>query len=1162
MTDSSMISPVTLLSPLRLRCEYECNPIGVGSERPRLLWALAPVSDDLREVTQSAYQIQAASSREALEAGKPDLWESGQVESEASQQADYDGSPLASLQAVFWRVRVWDGTGAISPWSEIAHWTMGLRSKDWKGEWITRSWEGPTRPSCTGFCSVPTRTREAQQVIITFDLGNARRLDRVALYPVEAYFQTGALGGVKNRHGKIGPGWGFPHAWVLEGAQSPSFETPVQLAAGDWDRVGFEDGEAMERDIASEPLRYCRLRIVRSGEVRFGGGESLEKLRPLLRMADDPFADDAEEGSFYCNALAEIELWSGGKNVALTAKVEAPSSLELPELGFGLARLTDGSYEAVESLPFVQQLLPVPHFRKEFEVTGAVHRAALTYTAVGLCALELNGQPVGEELTLEPGWTFTRKWYDKEPGWVIVKSREVTHLLMPGANGVGAMLGDGWQRSRGSVRWNGRNHCKGHRTALRLQLDIEYADGRRECIGSGPDWQVFTDGPWRDTSMFDGVRYDARRSISGWSTAGFDASDWGQAALAPEMKDLDCVPLEGPAIGVVAKLPPVRVTEPRKGVWIIDFGQNMAGVCHVVLEGPSGRQVRIRHAQELREDGTLFLSHLGNAWRNSDDYILDGNGPLRIVPRFTFHGFRYVQVEGLGAREELREIEAWVLADSLRKSGHFESADLQLNQLWTNLEWTVRSVLKSVVMDCVGRDERRGWMADGIGNLATHAYCFDFSNFTQKVLRDIRYEQTPSGIFDPVAPWGCVVENYAAGWCDHGVTTAANVLAHYGDTRKMEVHYAAMERFMQRLTEKFPDGVVRDDGGLFWGDWLSFFMTHQAPEGEGKALARQPSREVFGTAWWYATTQRMAGIASVLGKAEEAQRWTSQAEWIRQQFREQLIGADGVIGAGTVSMVCDTMGRSIPADVTSAPPRGGQGEIALALYMGLLEGEEEKTALADLLEAIRAYRGKLSTGIHCTARLLMALTDRGEHALAYRLVMDPSYPSYGYMMQQGATTIWESWDHWLVGSTGVTHPTHGIHDTTHPGLSGVGEWVFSRIAGIRPMLEYPGFRRFTIEPHAEAGPEWVDARLDTVRGEVRCRWQRLGEGDVVWEIVIPPNTEAEVVLPVEVEELVESDQPVSQAPGIRQIIATGTGGSRCLCGSGRYRFSRAVVVEP
>lgn len=1159
MNPSRASSPPSEVFPVNLRCEYEIDPIGVGSERPCLTWALAAHAMEQRGLLQSAYQVEAGSSREALEAGVPDRWESGRVASGESRCL-YDGPPLASLQEVFWRVRVWDGAGGVSDWSAPAHWSTGMRPGDWKAEWITRSWEGPERESNTGFCTRPTRTRAGQAgAALVFDLGSPRRLDRVVLHPAEAFFQPGEASGVKNVYGMVGPGWAFPRKWVLEGASTPGFDSAVELASMEWDGVGFDHEETVTRALESAAFQFVRLRFEACGEVHFGPGERLDKMRPLLAAVDGPFPEDAEAGQFYCSALAELELWSGDQNVALGARVQATSSLELSELGFGLARLTDGHVETAEAASFKQTLLPVPHFRTEFEVAAPVRRAWLTYTAAGLCAFQLNGQPVEESLTIEPGWTFSRKWYDKEPGWVIVKSRDVTHLLKVGQNALGALLGDGWQRDRGGFGvFNGRNLSKEQTTALRVQLNIEYADGRSEIVGSGPDWQWSDAGPWRNTSMFDGVRYDARKALPGWSTPGFDAGDWKRAERAPEMDGLECVPYEGASIRVVAKLAPVRVTEPRPGVCIFDFGQNMAGVCHVVLDGPAGRRIRIRHAQELKEDGTLFLSHLGKSWKNSDDYILDGTGPLRVSPLFTFHGFRYAQVEGLGSREELREIEAWVLANPLRPVGHFESADARLNQLWSNLKWTVQTMLKSVVMDCVGRSERRGWMADGIGNLTTHAYCFDFANFTHKVLRDIRFEQTPSGIYDPVAPWGVVVENYAAAWSDSGVTVPAAVLAHYGDSRSVEEHDVSMERFMNRLFEKFPDGIVRDEGGLFWGDWLSFFMTHQPPKGEGPVLARQPSKEVFGTAWWYATTLRMAEIAEVLGKSEEADRWSRQAEWIRAQFNQHLIGPSGIIGEGTEPNICDTVGRRVQVDAATMPPRGGQGEIALALYMGLLDEEREATALEDLLEAIRAYRGKLSTGIHCTSRLLMALTDRGHHALAYRLAMDPAYPSYGYMIDQGATAIWESWDHWIHGPDGVTHPKHGIHDSNHPGLSGVGEWMFGRIVGIRPQIACPGFRRFTIEPHAEAGPEWAEGRLETVRGEVRCRWERLEGGHYVWDMVIPPNSEAEVILPFSENRLEEGGRPVAEVPGVVEVTALATGRCRILCGSGAYRFRTAA----
>lgn len=892
------------INPSFLRCEFEVNPVGVGADKPVLMWEVKATDPKARGLRQTAYRITVATSKSTLEKDSGDLWDSGKVESGETLGIAYGGKPLAGLQQIWWKVKLWDQNDRESAWSEPADWIMALKPGDWKAQWITRDWSKP--------------------------------------YPGE------------------------------------------------------------------------------------------------------------------------------------TAPLE-------------------------KGLPYHEQLLPSPMFRRGFVVDKPIKRALLSATAAGCYEARINGKRLGD-LAIEPGWTFSRKHYDKEPGYVLSRTTDVTAILSQGENVLAFILGDGWHRCRymrAKDDWQERSN--GHPTAVRAQLDIEYADGSHSTIATDADWRQYTDGPWR-SSMYEGSRYDARKELPGWDAVGFDDRKWFPAVISKGYANLEIVPYVGAPITVAHELKPISIKESTPGVWMVDFGQDLAGVCRVALEGAAGTTVKLRHGQFLNPDGSLFTANLGGNRHNFDGYTLAG-GPLTEEARFTYHGFRYVQIEGLPSRAALKEIRALALADTVRRVGHFESSDPRLNRLWENNYWSLLSNLKSVITDCVGRDERRGWAECGYQAY----YHFDLANFMLKVLRDCRFEQHPSGLYDDVAPFGQFrqykknPEDYRPGWGDCGVQYAWNAHKHYGDRRILAEHYDSANRWTGHMKMLYPDLLVNTKSAH--GEWLDF-SSFKTPDPLADKAAR-PTNEALGNSFWYLMTRHLVRLAEASEHKQDAVEYRALAERLRQIFQEKVIDAEGKVG------------------------NGGQAAPALALDFGLVDDARRPKVLRQLLRAIDDFGGRLSTGMVATGPLLFALSDNGHHDLAWKLAMQPSFPSFGFMIDHGATTVWEPWD--MLDREGKLSESANLIEPNHSELTEVTRWIFGYIGGIRPDPAHPGFKRFIIKPHTDAGPEWIKADYDSVRGRISCHWKRAG-GKLEVEVVVPPNTSAEVWLPtVDAQAITEGGKPLQEA---------------------------------
>ncbi|MFI6541268.1 family 78 glycoside hydrolase catalytic domain [Nonomuraea sp. NPDC050547] len=697
--------------------------------------------------------------------------------------------------------------------------------------------------------------------------------------------------------------------------------------------------------------------------------------------------------------------------------------------------------------PGEEQLL-----RGVFTVRPAVASARLYATALGVYEIELNGVTVGDHV-MAPGWTsYTHR--------LRYQTHDVTTLLRPGPNTLGAILAEGWYRGRLGFQ-GGTVAVYGERLALLAQLEITYTDGTVQRYGTGPDWQC-APGPILASGIYDGETHDARlRTPTGWRPVDTLEHDLS-TLVAPS----------GPPVRRTQELAPKEILTSPSGQTILDFGQNLVGRLRITARGQAGERVVLRHAEVL-EGGELSIRPLRTA-AATDVYILRGDAEEVWEPRFTFHGFRYASVEGPVDPALVRAV---VCHTDMERTGHFECSDPLVNRLHENVVWSMRGNFLDLPTDCPQRDERLGWTGDLQVFTPAAAFLHDCAGMLTSWLGDLAAEQAPNGAVPVVVPnvLGERAVIAAAGWGDAAVLVPWTLFQRYGDAGLLERQFPSMRRYVDHVAELAGDGRLWDSGYQF-GDWLDPAAPPDKP-GDGRT-----PKEVVATAYLAHSARVVAEAAAVLG--QDAGPYTALSAQVRQAFADAYVSPEGMV-----------LGDSATG-------------YALALRFDLLPTREQRTFAGERLARVLADGGHhIATGFLGTPEVCDALTEAGQVEAAYRLLLQRECPSWLYAVTMGATTIWERWDSML--PDGTVNPGE-MTSFNHYAFGAVADWLHRVVAGIAPAA--PGYRRILLAPRPGANLTHAKATLRTPYGRVELSWT-LTRNTMTTNATIPPNTTAQVTLP-------------------------------------------------
>jgi alpha-L-rhamnosidase len=731
--------------------------------------------------------------------------------------------------------------------------------------------------------------------------------------------------------------------------------------------------------------------------------------------------------------------------------------------------------------------LPARWLRKEFAAPKEIKRATVCFSGLGWSELYINGEKIGDHVLSPPLSEYPKRVY--------YEIFEVAGRLKPGANAVGVVLGNG--RFYAPRRAHPTKTLSFDFPKLLLQLHIEYADGTATNIVSDESWKLTTNGPIVANNEYDGEEYDAREEFPGWSEPGFDDSAWQPAQIVSAPDGVLSGVRQEP-IHVTQRLKPVSVKELNPGVFIFDMGQNMVGWCQLKVRGPAGTQVELRHAETLKPDGSLYTANLRSA-RATDIYTLKGHGEEIWQPRFTLHGFRFVEMTGYPGRPTLDSLSGCVVNDDLPVTGEFECSNPLLNKIYHNIVWGVRGNYHSIPTDCPQRDERQGWLGDRAEESRGETYFFDNEALYAKWLQDMADAQKTNGSIPDVCPSYWPLYNDDVTWPSTSIIIPEMLRDQFGDEQIIARHYDSARMWIEHMMGFVTNGIIARDR---YGDWCV------PPEDPTLIHSKDPKRNtnpvLLATPFFYHDLRLMENEARRLGKTDDANCFGKLADEIKVAFNEKFLNRD--------------LGQYDNGTPTSC---------VLPLAFGLVPDDMRGKIFDHLVHKITdETHGHIGTGLVGGQFLMRVLTANGRLDLAYMIATQETYPSWGYMVEHGATTVWELWN----GDTANPAMNSGNHVML---VGDLAIWLYEDLAGIKADPEQPGFKHIIMQPTPVGDLKFVRATHLSPYGWISSEWH--WEGDQFdWQIKIPANTTATVYLPVQnVEAVTESGRPLAGANGVK-----------------------------
>ncbi len=1032
-------------SPMKLRVDDLANPLGLDHATPRFSWVL---QDNGRGAKQTAYQIQVSSKKD----GSADVWDSGHVSSGQSVGVVYQGPTLTPSTRYYWKVMAWDKDGKEYPASETAWWETGLMSQEnWRAKWI-------------GYQSIEeSAVRKAGAAWVTTPDG-------------------AELNGVKSAEQKVAYRFAFKvekatkHAYLYMTGQDVASawvngnEVATGAALPPWKQLPWK--KYVKIDVSKQVKEGDNLLAIETTHYIVNPNGMATKETPamsatlVMESADGAVTTyGSDTKGAWKTSLHPGNGWTSGGSEDASWKAAIAFT---PGSGMDAGLGNPWPAETVKAL------------RGEFAVQKAVTSARLYVTALGAYQAFLNGKRVGDDV-LSPGWTDYRLRLKYQ-------TYDVTGQVTQGNNVLAALVAPGWYST--PLQWFQQPNIYGAAPpSLRAQLRIQHADGSVEWVVSDEGWKAAPSSIVK-AEIYDGETQDARLMQAGWNGVKFAAPGWEKVQVNDDaVAKFDISGQDFQPIRVERTLTPKAITEPKPGVFIVDMGQNFSGVEKLRLQGAAGTDVQVRTGEILNADGTLYTENLRTA-KSTDHFILAGKGVEEFEPQFTFHGFRYMELTGLAKKPAPANITGVVFHTDAQFTAQLKTGSTMINSLWNNILWGQRSNFVGVPTDCPQRDERLGWTADAQVFWRTATYNMDLAAFSRKFTGDIRGTQVGSGegtiakgaLFGIFAPGiNTTSAESGAGWSDAGVIIPWTSWVQTGDMRVLEENWEAMTKYLAAIEASNPDYLWKTNAGIPFGDWLS-------PEGPTQF-------PLVATASWAYDVTLMEQMATALGKKEEAAKYAELFKQIKTAFQKAFVHADGLVAGAD-------KGPS-PFGVINNPDAQAKGDdtqtgYVLALHMNLVEDSMRAAVAQKLVDKIEANHGLLGTGFLGTPYLLAVLTESGHQDLAYHLLLNTTYPSWGYLIDHGATTMWERWN----GDQMKSDPS--MNSYNHYAYGAVADWIYRYAAGVDTTVMDAGFHTIALHPAFDAQLGSIDFTYPSPYGEIHSAWTVKG-GTAEWLLTIPAN---------------------------------------------------------
>ncbi len=754
--------------------------------------------------------------------------------------------------------------------------------------------------------------------------------------------------------------------------------------------------------------------------------------------------------------------------------------------------------------------LSARYFRKEFKTSGKqIQRASIYIIGLGQYKLYLNGQQVGDQVLSPSPTDYTKN--------VKYNSFDVTNSIHSGANAIGVILGNGYFYTMRQKYKPYKIKTFGYPKLL-LNLFIEYTDGTRQVLITDNSWKVTADGPIRSNNLYDGEEYNATKEMPGWSSINFNDSNWLQAEFVqPPGGEYHARMNEN--MKVMDTIQPVSITKLKGDRYILDLGQNMAGWLRMKVRGKSGDKITLKFAESLQENGELFRANLRDA-KATDVYALNGQGEETWEPSFIYHGFRYIEISGYPGTPEIKDFEGCVVYDNIQTTGMFETSDSLINQIYKNAFWSMNSTYKGMPIDCPQRNERMPWLGDRAVGCYNESYVMDNSRLYTKWLDDIMFSQKADGCIPDVAPPFFRYYSDNMTWPGTYILVAEMLYHQYGLTDPIRKHYPYMNKWLLYMKDQYLKNfiLIKDS----YGDWCPPPKTIE--EGRGKSADVKRPSQLISTAYFYHYLHVMRDFALLTGNRDDIGYYSTLADSVKVAFNRSFFNKEN-----------SSYGNNTLTDNI------------LPLYFGLVPVQNKKELNHRIRDIILVENnGHLSSGLIGMQWLMRSLGDNGLQDVAFKIATSKTYPGWGYMIENGATTIWELWN--------ANTAAPNMNSQNHVMLLGdLIIWFYENLAGIKSSKEYPGFKQIIMKPEFDVDLDSVNASYHSVYGLIRSHWKK-ENNKIYWNVEIPANTSAIIHFPTNKKKnITEKGENISSITGVRYL---GLEEDKIIfiIGSGNYYF--------